>query len=223
VCYHCRAGTGQSSAGTWVQDVASDAGILPWVGTLLTPTAVPGNKKVRTAWRQDIRCKTVDNLPYLCGSVGFSILAFFLRVLACVQQVWTSLGACWRTSALSERVERGEGVDSARPAAARPAATLTALTAASSSCTVSACARATDTLFYLISLPAASCAPAVLGPLVVALDACVATELSPIGALEVSQPAATYIPARLCASSSTPRVFAAPGSRTQHARRLPGP
>jgi hypothetical protein len=57
VCYHCRAGAGQSSAGTWVQDVASDAGILPRVGTLLTPTAVPGNRKVRTAWRQDIRWK----------------------------------------------------------------------------------------------------------------------------------------------------------------------
>jgi hypothetical protein len=67
--------------------------------------------------------ETVDNLPYLCGSVGFSILAFFLRVLACVQQVWASLGACWLTSALSEGMDRGEGVDSARPAAAYRATT----------------------------------------------------------------------------------------------------
>ena len=62
--------------------------------------------------------ETFDNLAYLWESVGFSILAFFLRVLACVQQVWASLGACWLTSALSERMERGEGVDSSRPATA---------------------------------------------------------------------------------------------------------
>ena len=82
--------------------------------------------------------------------MGLYILTFFLRVLTSVQQVWASLGACWRTSALSERMERGEGVNSARPAAARPAAKLFAVTATSSSCAVYACARATDTLLYLI-------------------------------------------------------------------------
>ena len=47
-------------------------------------------------------------------------------MLASVQYVWLSLGAFLLTSALSEGIERGEGVDSARPAAARPAATLAA-------------------------------------------------------------------------------------------------
>ena len=40
-------------------------------------------------------------------------------------------GTFWRTSALSERMKRGEGVDSARPAAARSASTLAASVGAS--------------------------------------------------------------------------------------------
>ena len=90
--YHCQAGAGPSSAGTWVQDVASDAGISQRVGTLPTPTAIPGNRKVPTAWRQDTRRKR------LATKLIFDILWVslsshsFLRVLACVQQVWGANG-----------------------------------------------------------------------------------------------------------------------------------
>ena len=98
----------------------------------------------------DARLKRLNTLFIFEMRWVLSILKIAFKAVACVQQVWASLGTCWRTSALSERMERGEGVDSARPAAARPAATIAALTAASSSCAVSACARATDTLFYLI-------------------------------------------------------------------------
>ena len=66
----------------------------------------------------DARLKRLNTLFIFEMRWFLSILKIAFKAVACVQQVWASLGTCWRTSALSERMERGEGVDSARPAAA---------------------------------------------------------------------------------------------------------
>ena len=96
----------------------------------------------------DARLKRLNTLFIFEMRWFLSILKIAFKAVACVQKVWASLGTFWRTSALSERMERGEGVDLRarrphiglffelppgylRPAAARSASTLAASVGAS--------------------------------------------------------------------------------------------